>query len=78
MYILVVVFSDRALDAGFIPAVFSPTVSTTLTMGGTGWKFVPAICTPDACYFCTYCFPLRPQLETKFKICLKQKKERKK
>ena len=53
-----------------------PTVSTALTMGWTGWKFVPAISSTDACYFCTYCFGLRPQLETKFKIC-KQKKEKK-
>jgi len=39
----VVVFSARALGAGFGPGVFSPTVSTASTMGWTGWKFVAAI-----------------------------------
>jgi len=39
----VVVFSARALGAGFRPWVFSPTVSTALTIGWTGWKFVAAI-----------------------------------
>jgi len=65
---LVVVFSARALGAGFRLGVFCPTVSTTSTMGWTGWKFVAAISFADACYFCTYCFGLRPQLETKFKV----------
>jgi len=64
----VVVFSAWALGAGFRPGVFSPTVSTALKMGWTGWKFVAAISIADACYFCTYYFGLRPQLETKFKI----------
>jgi len=39
----VVDFSARALGAGFRPGVFSPTVSTTSTMGWNGWKFVAAI-----------------------------------
>jgi len=39
----VLVFSARALGAGFTPGVFSPTVSTALTMGWTGWKVVAAI-----------------------------------
>jgi len=38
----VVVFSARALGAGFRPGAF-PTVSTASTMGWTGWKFVAAI-----------------------------------
>jgi len=64
----VVVFSARVLGAGFRPGVFTPTVSTALTMGWTGWKFVAAITIAVTCYFCTYYFGLRPQLETKFKI----------
>jgi len=78
IYIFVVVFSARALGAGFSPGVFSPTVSTASTMGWTGWKFVAALSIGDACYFCTYCFGRRPQLETKFIIGLKKKEKRKK
>jgi len=36
-------------------------------MGSTGWKFVAAITIAVTCYFCTYYFTLRPQLETKLK-----------
>jgi len=64
----VVVFSAWALGAGFRSGVFSPRVSTAVTMGWTGWKFVAAISFTAACYFCTYCFGLRPQLGTKFQI----------
>jgi len=39
----VVVFSARALRAGIRPGPSSPTVSTALTMGWTGWKFVAVI-----------------------------------
>jgi len=64
----VVVFSAQALGAGFRPGGFSTRVSTALTMGWSGWKFVAAISIADACYFSTYCFGLQPQLETKYKI----------
>jgi len=53
---------------GFETWGFSPTVSTLLTMGCDGWKFVAAMTFAVTCYFCTYCFGLRPQLEIKFKI----------
>jgi len=64
----VVVFSARALGASFRPGVFSPMVSTASTMCWTGWKFVAAITITVTCYFSTYYFSLRLQLETKFKI----------
>jgi len=60
---------------GFYTMGFSPTVSTTSTTGWTGWKFVVAITFAVTCYFCTYSFGLRPQLEIKFKICLERKKK---
>jgi len=65
----VVVFSARALGAGFrLWGFFSHTVSTASTMGWTGGKFLVAITIAVTCYLCTYYFGLRPQLETKFKI----------
>jgi len=63
-----VVFSAQALGAGFRQGVFSPMVSTASMMGSTGWKFVAAKTIAVTCYFCTSCFVLRPQLETKFQI----------
>ena len=57
---LAAVFSARALGAGFRPGV-RPTVSTSLTKGRTGGRFVAAIL-EGLCGFCTYRFGLRPQL----------------
>jgi len=73
----VVVFSARALGAGFRPGVFFSHGFHASTMGWTGWKFVAAITIVVTCYFCTYYFGLRPQLETKLKYD-KKKKEKKK
>jgi len=58
------VLSAKVLGAGFRSGVVSPTVSTTSTIGWTGWKFGAAITIVVTCYFCTHCFGLRPQLET--------------
>jgi len=63
----VVVFSARALGAGFRPGVFSHGFHRL----DDGLDWVEVCCGhifQDACYFCTYCFGLRPQLETKFKV----------
>jgi len=63
-----VVFSARALGAGFRPGVF---FSNGFHRLDDGLDWVEVCCghiLPDACYFCTYCFGLRPQLATKFKI----------
>ena len=62
LYILLVAeYSSRALGAGFRSGL-CPTVSTTLTMGWTGQRFVAAISFANSCYFCNYSFALRPQL----------------
>jgi len=63
----VVVFSARALGARFRPGVFSDGFHRL----DDGLDLVEVCCghiLRDACYFCTYWFGLRPQLETKFKV----------
>jgi len=65
---LILVLSSRALGASFRPGVSSPTISTALTLGWTGWKFFAVIAFVASRYLWTNGFGLRPQLETKFKI----------
>ena len=64
---VVVVFSARALGAGFRPGFFYHSFHHL----DDGLDWVEVCCGHilwDACYFCTYYFGLRPHLETKFKI----------